>query len=137
MPLYDYKCKECDAYFESNKSVDDRDIAECPCGGSGGRVFLSFPSILYKGSGWTKSVSNTESDRVMQRIRTASATDADIAYVQKEGTPAMYGEMVKEANRLHKEKAHLDRIYGKDTFDGKDRNGNLVKNMPLSFDNSK
>ena len=36
MPMYDYKCTECDGRFEQNNTIAERKIASCPtCKGKG------------------------------------------------------------------------------------------------------
>jgi len=59
-------------------------------------------------------------------------TDADIAEVQYGDNKSLQRQMVEKANQLHKEKKHLDRMYDKDLFDGKDKNGQLVKVMDFT-----
>lgn len=40
MPLYDYRCTECDHRFEQLRSISQKDEATCPkCGGKVKRVY--------------------------------------------------------------------------------------------------
>ena len=76
---------------------------------------------------------SSERDRVMERIRSASATDADIDFVKNHGTSSMVREMQQTANRLYQDKKHIERLYGAGFADGKDRNGNYVKVMDVNI----
>lgn len=52
MPIYEYRCNDCQQIFEEwQKNFDQKDMS-CPvCGGSGKRL-LSNTSFILKGSGW-------------------------------------------------------------------------------------
>ncbi len=52
MPLYEYRCKKCDAHFERIQKFSDAPLRTCEaCGGTLERL-LSSPAIQFKGSGW-------------------------------------------------------------------------------------
>jgi putative FmdB family regulatory protein len=52
MPLYEYRCVECNRTHEVIQRFSDPDPAGCSvCGGDLERL-LSAPSIRFKGSGW-------------------------------------------------------------------------------------
>jgi putative FmdB family regulatory protein len=52
MPLYEYRCNECESNVEVIQKFSDPDLAECSeCGGSLERL-VSAPAIRFKGSGW-------------------------------------------------------------------------------------
>ena len=52
MPLYEYRCKQCDRVFEViQKFADAPLIAHEGCGGEAERL-LSAPAFQFKGSGW-------------------------------------------------------------------------------------
>jgi len=52
MPLYEYRCLECEVRFERLQRVDDAPVATCPqCGGRVERL-LGVPALQFKGSGW-------------------------------------------------------------------------------------
>jgi putative FmdB family regulatory protein len=52
MPLYDYKCTQCDKTTEIRRGFDETHIEACPsCGGKLARVFNPAP-IVFKGSGF-------------------------------------------------------------------------------------
>ena len=53
MPLYDYKCPDCDARFEETTSYDNRDNVICECGAHAVRL-VTGGNFLLKGCGWSK-----------------------------------------------------------------------------------
>jgi putative FmdB family regulatory protein len=53
MPLYEYRCENCNHQFEKIQRFSDDPITVCPSCGSGPVVkLLSSPAIQFKGSGW-------------------------------------------------------------------------------------
>lgn len=52
MPIYEYRCNDCEQIFEEwQTTFEDKDL-DCPiCGGSSQRV-MSNTSFVLKGSGW-------------------------------------------------------------------------------------
>jgi len=52
MPLYEYKCLNCETTFEALQKLDEKPLNKCPkCGGKLKKL-ISAPSIQFKGSGW-------------------------------------------------------------------------------------
>lgn len=52
MPLYDYKCTQCDNQYETREGFDAPSRQPCPkCGGEAKRL-LHPPPIVFKGSGF-------------------------------------------------------------------------------------
>ncbi|MBF0555765.1 MAG: zinc ribbon domain-containing protein [Nitrospirae bacterium] len=52
MPIYEYKCNQCDADMEVVQKITDAPLKECPnCGGQL-RKLISSTSFILKGSGW-------------------------------------------------------------------------------------
>jgi putative FmdB family regulatory protein len=52
MPAYDYRCLDCDAYFEVTRQLGDKTHVSCPeCGGPTKRVFAPV-GVVFKGSGF-------------------------------------------------------------------------------------
>lgn len=52
MPIYEYRCKECDHIFELLESFSSDPVKRCvECGGEAERV-ISQSSFVLKGSGW-------------------------------------------------------------------------------------
>ena len=53
MPLYEYRCTECDATLEAIRAFAAPPLEECPeCGRSSLKKLLSAPAFQFKGSGW-------------------------------------------------------------------------------------
>ncbi|MDL2314520.1 zinc ribbon domain-containing protein [Desulfovibrio sp. OttesenSCG-928-C14] len=53
MPIYEYRCKNCENVFEEwTRHIDDNTTQSCPsCGGEAGRI-VSNTSFVLKGGGW-------------------------------------------------------------------------------------
>ena len=52
MPIYEYRCQDCDKVFEKIQSGFDEHAETCPsCGGESKRI-ISNTSFVLKGSGW-------------------------------------------------------------------------------------
>ena len=52
MPIYVYRCDECDTEFEERQSFDDAPLTECPeCSNPIYRVIFATP-VHYKGAGF-------------------------------------------------------------------------------------
>jgi len=52
MPIYEYRCQDCDKVFEKIQSGFDERTEACPaCGGESKRI-ISNTSFVLKGSGW-------------------------------------------------------------------------------------
>ena len=61
MPLYDYRCKDCDHQFEIQQAFTDDALTTCPeCEGALKKVF-SPVGISFKGSGFYKNDSRGSS----------------------------------------------------------------------------
>lgn len=53
MPIYDYKCKECNVEFEELQSINDEPIKECPsCKGEVERLISGGSGFIFKGGGF-------------------------------------------------------------------------------------
>ncbi len=52
MPIYEYRCKDCDHVFEEWQKNFEEHVETCPlCGGESPRI-MSNTSFILKGSGW-------------------------------------------------------------------------------------
>jgi len=51
MPLYEYRCLNCNETFEVRQKFSDEPVATHSCGGQGQRL-LSAPQLHFKGSGF-------------------------------------------------------------------------------------
>ncbi len=52
MPLYEYRCLNCDAHFEKIQKFSDPPIKTCEACGGKLEQLLSSPAIQFKGTGW-------------------------------------------------------------------------------------
>jgi putative FmdB family regulatory protein len=52
MPLYEYRCLQCDHQFEVIQKFSDPPVEKCPKCGGPVRKLMSSPAIQFKGSGW-------------------------------------------------------------------------------------
>ncbi len=52
MPIYEYRCSDCDQVFEALQRVSEAPLDACRrCGGPARRI-ISAPAIQFMGSGW-------------------------------------------------------------------------------------
>jgi putative FmdB family regulatory protein len=62
MPLYAYACTHCGANFERQQKFDDKPVKRCPeCGKNTVRRVIQPAGIIFKGSGWYKTDSQSSS----------------------------------------------------------------------------
>jgi putative FmdB family regulatory protein len=60
MPIYQYRCLDCNRQFELKQSFDDKPIADCPsCHGIARRIFSPVP-IIFNGPGFYVTDSREE-----------------------------------------------------------------------------
>ena len=52
MPIYSYKCTNCDHRFEARQRFSDDPLSECPVCGSAIRKVITPVGIVFKGSGF-------------------------------------------------------------------------------------
>ena len=52
MPLYEYRCRQCETHFDRLERASEPRDGTCPdCGGAATRL-LGAPALQFKGSGW-------------------------------------------------------------------------------------
>jgi putative FmdB family regulatory protein len=82
MPIYEYKCSECEARVEKMQKISDAPLTVCEaCGGKLEKQW-SLSGIQFKGAGWyvtdytnkTKDPSATKSDK-SEKTESAEKTD--------------------------------------------------------------
>lgn len=62
MPMYSYKCRDCETAFDIRQEFSDSSLTECPnCGGSLRKLFNSV-GITFKGSGFYRNDSRAASN---------------------------------------------------------------------------
>jgi putative FmdB family regulatory protein len=81
MPIYEYKCSECNECFEKKQSFNDEPVTVCHrCGAKARRVFKPAP-IIFKGSGFyvtdhaKDSEKKTETRKNLLKSPTASKVE--------------------------------------------------------------
>lgn len=53
MPIYEYRCTQCEHQFEVFQSVKDEPVSTCPrCGGQVRRLISGGNGLIFKGSGF-------------------------------------------------------------------------------------
>lgn len=52
MPLYEYRCTDCDHHFERIEKASALHDGICPVCGGPARRLLGAPALKFKGSGW-------------------------------------------------------------------------------------
>ena len=63
MPIYEYKCKECDKIYEVMQGFEDEPLEKCEkCGGLLEKI-LSKSNFQLKGDGWYKDGYNGPSNK--------------------------------------------------------------------------
>ncbi|WP_110343338.1 FmdB family zinc ribbon protein [Prauserella flavalba] len=77
MPTYQYACKECGHQFEVVQSFSDASLSECPkCDGALRKLFGSV-GVIFKGSGFYRNDSRSESRSSSGGKSNGSATSSD------------------------------------------------------------
>ena len=76
MPVYEYRCKNCDHQFEATQAFSDDALTECPeCKGELRKVFGSV-GISFKGSGFYKNDSRGSSSTTTPAGSSATSSDS-------------------------------------------------------------
>lgn len=52
MPIYEYRCDECEQVFEAIQRISDEPLDTCRLCGAAARRIVSSPAIQFLGSGW-------------------------------------------------------------------------------------
>lgn len=98
MPIYEYRCKDCNHTFEVFQSFTDDALTECPtCGGTLRKVFGNV-GITFKGSGFYKTDSRAGSGSGAGRKASAedgtstNGTSGDGASSQKSSSDGSSGK---------------------------------------------
>jgi putative FmdB family regulatory protein len=76
MPTYEYTCKACGEHLEVVQSFKDDALTECPaCGGQLRKVFGNI-GITFKGSGFYKTDSRSDSHKTATKSAEAKPSEA-------------------------------------------------------------
>ena len=94
MPLYDYRCEECDEIWEKDLPMNYRGFVTCPTCLSGRtrRIILSAPATVLN---WWNASASDDTDGIMQRFR--PRVDSKIA-TKKDKRRRSNKEMAHEHN---------------------------------------
>jgi putative FmdB family regulatory protein len=85
MPTYEYACKECGEHLEVVQSFKDNALTECPsCGGPLRKVFGNI-GVAFKGSGFYKTDSRSETSKGSHKSSEPKPADA-AASTKSEGS---------------------------------------------------
>lgn len=68
-------------------------------------------------------------EELHQKIDRGSLTDRDILDIEDGGDRRLRRHLEERTSYLEKERDHLDRVYGKGAFDGRDNQGRLYKDL--------
>jgi len=64
MPIYEYKCKECEHVLEALQKFADEPLRFCPeCGADALKRLLSAPRFRLKGAGWYETDFKKDTDK--------------------------------------------------------------------------
>ncbi|TDV45387.1 FmdB family zinc ribbon protein [Actinophytocola oryzae] len=75
MPTYQYACTACDHRFDAVQSFSDASLTECPeCGGKLRKLYGSV-GVVFKGSGFYRNDSRSESKSKATAPAATSSTD--------------------------------------------------------------
>jgi len=68
MPIYEYKCTECDHQLEKLQKMSDDPLKECPeCGNDGLQKLISAAGFRLKGGGWYETDFKTGSKKNLSK----------------------------------------------------------------------
>lgn len=104
MPLYDYKCLECDEYFEQMNSIANRAEGTCPhCEGSGKQVLRSAPPLMIEAmadAGFPGAF-HTSGDRLEKKHRSAGQYHT-ASKKQSKDADARHADFVRSVSEANK-----------------------------------
>lgn len=89
MPIYEYRCKDCEQIFEEWQKAYDVDEADCPvCGGNAARI-VSNTSFVLKGGGWYVSeYGQNSASSSSPPAKSADSSSGDSTPAKAPSTPA-------------------------------------------------
>ena len=104
MPIYEYRCDDCDVVFEALQRLSDEPLDVCRhCGGSA-RKIISSPAIHFVGSGWyVTDYARKAGEKGANGNNGASAKGGDSGKTDSEKMDS--GRKTDSGNRAGKEKA--------------------------------
>lgn len=88
MPTYQYACNACKHEFEVFQAFTDTSLTHCPeCGGELRKVY-SAVGVVFKGSGFYKTDSKTDSKGDSKSLSKSETTSSSPSTAEKPATPA-------------------------------------------------
>lgn len=88
MPLYQYKCNDCETIFERQQRMVEPPVRECPeCQGSVRRLITSV-GVVFKGSGFYVTDNRNGNGRVQPPNSTTKTDTTEKSTPTTEPTPA-------------------------------------------------
>lgn len=64
MPIYEYRCQQCDHQFDVLQKISDDALTDCPaCEQSALKKLISAPNFRLKGGGWYETDFKTDNKR--------------------------------------------------------------------------
>lgn len=93
MPIYCYKCFDCNHYEEIKQSMNDDPLTDCPeCGGDNYKRVITNVGVIFKGSGFHvtdyKSSCKTPKKAPAEDTSTEKATESKLADSGSKDSPA-------------------------------------------------
>jgi len=80
MPLYEYKCQECENRYERIEKASSPHDGVCPSCGGAARRLLGAPALKFKGSGWyVTDYGKGNGSRPVSNEKTTETTDKPTA----------------------------------------------------------
>lgn len=76
MPIYEYKCLECNSYFEKMQKVSDEPLKTCEkCGGELEKQ-ISLSGFQFKGAGWyVTDYSNKKKESGLEKLNKTATSE--------------------------------------------------------------
>jgi len=88
MPLYQYKCNDCETIFERQQRMVEPPVRECPeCQGSVRRLITSV-GVVFKGSGFYVTDNRNGNGRVQSASSTPKTETTDKSATTSDAEPA-------------------------------------------------
>ena len=84
MPIYEYKCRQCETHFEKMQKVSDAPLAVCEkCGGELEKQW-SLSGFQFKGAGWyVTDYSNKEKSESKSETKTEAKSETSSGAAEK------------------------------------------------------
>jgi putative FmdB family regulatory protein len=88
MPIYEYRCNDCNIQFDLRQKFSDPPADQCPQCGGNVRKLVSVVSFSLKGAGWFGDGYGTKAESVASEGEQAAGTGATSEIVSTDAAPA-------------------------------------------------